>query len=166
MFGSNQQYQNILNQITQDLLTLPAVQEASDPIVKAIKEEITILQSIDRKLGTGPIPVTAAQTGGWIRQGSPMRDSTLLFASQGEFVVNRASASRYGQVLEAINDNAWPAAGSAGATGNVITELRALRSDIMRGFVVSSENVREGVDEVADAMSTIAREAQLKQQAS
>jgi Prophage tail length tape measure protein len=167
VYGSTLTYQQGVQQIADDLLSLPTVQDSTDQIVNAIRDSIIILENIDATLSSQQSPsgsavvVTAAQKGGWVNQGVPWRDSALVFASRDEFVVNNASARRYGGLLEAINTNSL---GAGGGSGDLVTEIRALRSDIMRGFVVSSENVREGVDEVASAMTIVAREAQLKQQ--
>ena len=163
VYGSTIAYQHGVQQIAEDLLGLPAVQDSTDQIVNAIRDSIIVLERIDSLLRNGAVPVTAAQKGGWVTQGVPWRDSALVFASRDEFVVNSASARRYGGLLEAINDNTLGAVGGGG--GGLVAEIRALRSDIMRGFVVSSENVREGVDEVAGAMTIIARDQQLKKQA-
>ncbi|MBP1179966.1 phage tail length tape measure family protein [Methylobacterium sp. PvR107] len=110
-------------------------------------------------------------TGGWISgPGTGTSDSIAARVSNGEFVVNAASARVYGPWLEAMNDNrftmpalAMPMPVSAGMGGSdaMLAELRALREEVT---ALRSENredsrmvasttaagarhVREGVDD-------------------
>lgn len=59
-------------------------------------------------------------TGGWISgAGTGTSDSILARLSHGEFVVNAASASRYGGLLESINGGRLPAFALGGSVGGV-----------------------------------------------
>ncbi|WCS27784.1 hypothetical protein LOK46_13470 [Methylobacterium sp. NMS14P] len=126
------------------------------------------LRSANAKNGA---PVYA--TGGWVSgPGTGTSDSIAARLSNGEFVVNAASARIYGPLLEAMNDNAGafampavampvPVAGGMGNSDALLSELRALRAEVaalrsenredsqreQATIAAGARHVRDGVDE-------------------
>jgi Ca2+-binding EF-hand superfamily protein len=66
-----------------------------------------IMQYTGNAGGFGTGNIGAFASGGWINgPGSPTSDSVPIWASNGEFMVNAAAASRHASLLEAINGGA------------------------------------------------------------
>lgn len=116
-------------------------------------------------------------TGGWIRgPGTATSDSIPAFLSNGEFVVNAASARVYGPLLEAMNDNRMagfamptvpvplpmPVAMGANDNSAILAALQrqnellqqqvALLQQQIRATVAGAEHVAEHVDRTTDAV--------------
>lgn len=126
------------------------------------------LRSANAKNGA---PVYA--TGGWVSgPGTGTSDSIAARLSNGEFVVNAASARVYGPMLEAINDNSGafampamvmpvPVSGPRESSEALLAELQALRNEVaaLRAenredsrmvastTAAGARHVRDGVDE-------------------
>ncbi|MDP4024463.1 hypothetical protein Q8W71_17700 [Methylobacterium sp. NEAU 140] len=125
---------------------------SSETFQDTFAEVVGQLTVLPGQVGVGAFMKYA--TGGWVNgPGTSTSDSVVARLSAGEFVMSAAAASRYGPLLEAMNDDrpvtvAAPVrpAIASGGDGDLIAEVRALRDEVaaLRG------DVREGND-IAEA---------------
>ncbi|WP_342152312.1 phage tail length tape measure family protein [Methylorubrum sp. SB2] len=114
-------------------------------------------------------------TGGWVNgPGTGTSDSISARLSNGEFVVNAASARMNAGLLEAMNDNRTltvpampvPVPVAVGGGGDVVGELRALRAEVARlrsenkaGQEMQARVTLAGANKVAAATEGVREEA-------